>query len=57
MITIKSYFVPQKIRATFVGIGNICDVQEKTVYSAPIKLYSGVNNPIKIKCLNSIKKL
>jgi hypothetical protein len=53
MITIKSYFIPQKIYATFTGISNICDVQEKTVYSTPLKIYSGVNNPIKIRCLNS----
>ena len=65
MQTIKAYFEGEetKILATVVGfsdqdtgIGLIGYNNYKSVYSTPITLYSSVNNPIKIQCLNSDQK-
>lgn len=38
------------------GIGLVGYNEVKTVYSVPLSIYSGVNNPIKIQCLNSDQK-
>ena len=56
MITVKSYFEKNHVRAQVVGFDQIGNNSEKFVYSTPITLYSGVNNPIKIQCLNSDQK-
>jgi hypothetical protein len=62
---IKSFFEGEepKIRAQIVGFSNansgialVGYNEDKVVYSVPLKLYSGVNNPIKIICLNSDQK-
>lgn len=64
MQTIKAYFEGKetKILAYIVGLSDItnngvisCN-EVRTVYSIPVVLYSGVNNPIKIQCLNSDQK-
>ena len=58
MQTIKAYFENQEARilAYVVGFGNIGYNQGVAVYSTPVSLYSGTNNPIKIQCLNSDQK-
>lgn len=65
MQLIRGYFEGEetKIRAQIVGISNANSGvglvgwnEERVVYSVPIQLYSGVNNPIKISCLNSDQK-
>ena len=65
MQTVKAYFEGEqtKIQAYIVGISNAAEGiglvgynNYTDVYSTPITLYSGVNNPIKISCLNSDQK-
>ena len=56
MITIKAYPEKNKLLAYVVGFDTIGADQGVAVYSTPISLYSGVNNPIKIQCLNSDQK-
>jgi hypothetical protein len=58
MQTIKTYFENKepRIRAQIVGFDNIGWNQETIVYSNPLTIFSGVNNPIKIQCLNSDQK-
>jgi len=65
MQTVKAYFEGRqtKILAYIVGIsdatsgiGVVGYNEVRTVYSTPLVLYSGVNNPIKIQCLNSDQK-
>ena len=66
MQTIKAYFEGEenKILAYFVGIsdatsdiGKVGYHEAITMYSTPLTIYSGVNNPIKISCMNSDQKL
>jgi hypothetical protein len=65
MQLIRTYFenLEPKIRAQIVGfssanagIGLIGYNEDRIVYSTPLTLYSGVNNPVKIVCLNSDQK-
>jgi hypothetical protein len=65
MQTVKAYFEDKntKILAYIVGfssategIGIVGYNEVRTVYSTPLVIYSGVNNPIKIQCLNSDQK-
>jgi hypothetical protein len=56
--TIKAYLQSDefKIRAQVVDSDYVHHNAEVFVYSTPITLYSGVNNPIKIQALNSDQK-
>lgn len=56
MITIKAYSEKNRIHALFTDINSDRREEENVVYSNPIQLYSGVNNPIRIFCLNSDQK-
>lgn len=56
MQTIKVYPEKNHIRAQVVGFDNIAEYSEVFMYSNPIVIYTGVNNPIKITCLNSDQK-
>ena len=65
MQTIKAYFEGKetKILAYIVGISDATSGirtvgynEAKTVYSVPLKIFSGISNPIKIQCLNSDQK-
>lgn len=65
MQLIKTYFENRetRVQAYIVGISSVTsDVglvgynEAKVVYSIPLKLYSGVTNPIKVSCLNSDQK-
>jgi len=54
---IKSYFEWSQLSVVFADFGNITAFNEGSpMYSSPIKLYSGVTNPIKIRCLDSDQK-
>jgi len=58
MLTIKGYLENEEIRikAQVVDSSYIHHNAEVFVYSTPITIYSGCNNPIKIQCLNSDQK-
>ena len=65
MQLIRTYFENKepKIRAQIVGfsnantgIGLIGYNEDRVMYSTPLQLFSGVNNPVKISCLNSDQK-
>ena len=53
MQTIKAYVGENIILAYMVGYGNVGQNEATIMYSNPIKLYTGVENPIKLRCLNS----
>jgi hypothetical protein len=58
MQTVKAYFENKniRIRAQVVGFDSTAPTLETFMYSNPLSIYSGVNNPIKIQCLNSDQK-
>ena len=51
----RSYFVG--ISDATSDIGKVGYHEAITMYSTPLTIYSGVNNPIKISCMNSDQKL
>jgi hypothetical protein len=53
MLLIRTYFEETHVRAQIVINDSIGPNTENVVYSAPISIYQGVNNPIKLFCLNS----
>jgi hypothetical protein len=54
---IKSYFEWYHLRAIFPSSESSYSFKEESImYTNPIKLYSGVDNPIKVRCLDSEQK-
>jgi hypothetical protein len=55
MQTIKSYLYPNKITVQFVD-PSIFTVRNRVVYSRPIKVYQGIDNPLQVVVYNQDQK-
>ncbi len=55
MQTIKTYLYDQKIELQILD-SSIYTVRNKIVYSAPVKVYQGIDNPIQVLILNQDQK-